>query len=135
VVTDKPGLVYLDASALVKLAVAEAETAALRAFLADRPHRATSILARVEVARALGRVGVDQQARLEAVLEGLVVVGLADEIVARAGRVGPPALRTLDAIHLATALELGADLAAFVTYDGRLADSARALGIAVAAPA
>lgn len=133
--TAEPGVVYLDASALVKQVVAEAESAALRTYLTHRPHRATSVLARVEVVRALGRVGVDQQARLEAVFKGVVVVGLGEEIVSRAGRVGPPALRTLDAIHLATALELGADLAAFVTYDARLADSARALGIPVAAPA
>ena len=132
--TDEPGLVYMDASALVKLVVGEAQTAALRTYLTHRPHRVTSVLARVEVARALGRIGVDQEARLEAVLEGLIVVELADDIVARAGRVGPPTLRTLDAIHMATALELGADLIALVTYDGRLADSARALGISVAAP-
>jgi uncharacterized protein len=135
VVTDESGLVYLDASALVKLVVAETETAALRTYLAIRPALATSVLARVEVARALRRVGVDQEARLEAVFEGLIVVELADDIVTRAGRVGPPTLRTLDAVHVATALELGADLLAFVTYDTRLADSARALGIAVAAPA
>lgn len=133
--TDEPGLVYLDASALVKLVVAEVETAALQTYLMHRPHRATSVLARVEVARALRRVGVDRQARLEAVLEGLIVVDLAAGVVARAARVGPAALNTLDAIHIATALELGAELDAFVTYDARLADSARALGIAVAAPA
>ena len=133
--TDEPGLVYLDASALVKLVVAEAETTALRTYLTHRPHRVTSILARVEVARALGRVGVDQQSRSEAIFEGLIVVELAAEIVTRAARVGPAALRTLDAIHVATALALGVDLVAFVTYDARLADSARALSIAVAAPA
>lgn len=132
---DEPGLVYLDASALVKLVVAEAETAALRTYLTHRPRRTTSILARVEVARALGRAGVDQRAQLEAVFEGLIVVELADDIVAGAGRVGPATLRTLDAIHVATALELGAHLVAFVTYDARLADSARAIGMAVAAPA
>ena len=93
------------------------------------------MIARVEVARALGRVGVDLQDRLEAVLDGLTVVTLADEIVARAVRVGPPTLRTLDAIHLATVLALGPDLTALVTYDARQADAARALGIAVATPA
>ena len=104
--TEVPGVVYLDASALVKLVVEEAETAALLAYLAARPDRVTSILARVEVVRALRRASVDQQARLEAVIEALTIVGLGDAIVVRAGRVGPPALRTLDAIHLATALEL-----------------------------
>ena len=133
--TGGPGMVYLDSSALMKLVVEEAETAALLAYLADQPDPVTSILAPVEVARALRRAGVDQQARLEAMVEALTLIGLGDDIVVRAGRVGPPALRTLDAIHLATALELGADLAAFVTYDARLADSARALGIPVAAPA
>ena len=78
---------------------------------------------------------MDLQDRLEAVLEGLAVVALADEIVARAARVGPPMLRTLDAIHLATGFALGPDLTALVTYDARQADAARALGIAVATPA
>jgi len=133
-VTHEPGLVYLDASALVKLVVGEAESAALLAYLSERPHRATSVIARVEVARALNRVSVDLQDRLEAVLEGLTVVTLADEIVARATRIGPSTLRTLDAIHLATGLALGPDLTALVTYDARQADAARGLGIAVASP-
>ena len=133
--TTEPGVLYLDASALVKLVVEEVETAALLTYLAARPDRVTSFVARVEVARALGRVGVVQQDRLDAVIEALTLVGLRDDIVVRAGRVGPPALRTLDAIHLATALELGADLGAFVTYDGRLAEAAALHGVEVIAPA
>lgn len=83
----------------------------------------------------VGSRGVDLQDRLEALLEGLTVVALADEIVARAVRVGSSTLRTLDAIHLATGLALGPDLTALVTYDAGQADAARALGIAVATPA
>ena len=75
--TEVPRVVYLDASALAKLVVEEAETAALQAYLADRPERVTSILARVEVARALRRAGADRQARLEAVIEALTLIGLA----------------------------------------------------------
>ena len=97
--TDEPGLVYLDASALVKLVVAEAETAALRTYLADRPRRATSVLAQVEVARALESRGHGRQAQLRPCSTGWWSSDSATSIVARAGRVGPPALRTLDAIH------------------------------------
>ncbi len=69
-----------------------------------------------------------------AFLDDLVIVALDRTIVSRAASLAPPGLRTLDAIHLATALELGRELEAFVTYDTRQGEAARSIGLRVAAP-
>lgn len=126
--------VYLDASALVKLVIAEPESPALIAYLASRPDRATSVISRIETMRAVARRGPTVP-QLERVLERLVLIDLDAAVVARAAELEPPSVRTLDAIHLASALELREDLAGFVTYDSRLADAARAIGIEAVAPA
>ena len=126
--------VYLDASALVKLVVPEEETDALAAFLAQRPSQATSVIALVEVRRAAARRPGVAAERVEDVLGRISAIGLDRTTVSAAGAIGPPALRTLDAIHLASAAALGDDLEAFVTYDRRLADAARVLGIPDVAP-
>ena len=129
---------YLDASALVKLATPEAETDALRAVLDTFDARLTNRVATVEVARALLRRGVATSALAAEVSEaflGLAITELDAAIAESAGRLEPPALRSLDAIHLASALALGDELAAFVTYDARLAEAARAAGLQVIAPA
>ncbi len=126
--------VYLDSSALVKLLVREKETTAIRAYVAARPSWASSILASVEVMRAVQRRAPDRLAEMEDALSGMTVIACDRRIALAAGRVPPPSLRSLDAIHLASALELGSDLEAVVTYDDRLADAARALGLPVVAP-
>ena len=129
---------YLDASALVKLATSEAETDALRAELDTWEVRVTSRLATVEVARALRRRGAASAELGDTVahaFSGLAIVELDAAIVEPAGRIDPPTLRSLDAIHLASALALGSELGAVVTYDTRLADAARAAGLEVVAPA
>ena len=129
---------YLDASALVKLATPEAETDALRAELGTYDGRLTSRLATVEVARALRRRGTASAELADAVAEaftGLAIVELDEAIAEPAGRMDPATLRSLDAIHLASALALGSELGAVVTYDTRLADAARAAGLEVIAPA
>jgi predicted nucleic acid-binding protein len=126
--------VYLDSSALVKLIVPEAETGALLAYLADHPRQVTSRLAHVEVARAAARLGLAEAPRVDAVLAQVSVSELDAEVAALAARVGPVALRTLDAIHLATALRLAGVLATVVTYDARQAEAAGSLGLVVAAP-
>jgi len=128
-----PSSVYLDASALVKLVVDEHESIAVRSFIEGWPSLLTSRIAVVEVARAVARRGAPAELTTAALIP-VVVVDVTEAIVARASAVGPPGLRTLDAIHLASALELGEDLAALVTYDGRLAEAARALGVPVVAP-
>ena len=126
--------VYLDASALAKLVAPEEETDALAAFLAQHPSQATSVIGLVEVRRAAARRPGVARARVEDVLGRISAIGLDRTTVAAAGSTGPPALRTLDAIHLACAAALGDDLEAFVTYDRHLADAARVLGMPDVAP-
>ncbi len=127
-------MVYLDASAIVRIIADEPGRAATVAFLRDHETRVTSVVSTVEVPRAVARKRADAVLAAEAFLTDLVVVGLVSGIVSRAATLTPPALRTLDAIHLATALELGRELDAFVTYDTRLGDAARSMGLPVAAP-
>jgi predicted nucleic acid-binding protein len=126
--------VYLDASALVKLVAPEKETDALAAFLALHRSQATSVIGLVEVRRAAARRPGVTRERVEDVLRRVTAIGLDLATVAAAGSVGPVAIRTLDAIHLASAAALGDDLEAFVTYDRRLADAARVLGMLDVAP-
>ena len=79
--------------------------------------------------RASGRV-----ARAREVLEGVALVPIDDGILRGAADLAPVGLRTLDAIHVATALSLKEDVASLVTYDGRLAEAATTAGIHVVAP-
>ncbi len=128
------GVVYLDSSALVKLVAEEEELAALAGFLGVQPRLASSVLARVEVARALLRVDATSTGRLESVLAAVAFIDLSPQIVHRAAAMLPPQLRSLDAMHLASAWELGTDLVSFVTYDRRMAEAARAAGMHVDSP-
>ena len=125
---------YLDSSALVKLAIQEPESAALRRYLRRRRPLVSSALATTEVVRALLPLGEAAVRAGREVLAGIELVRINDRILGSAGRLLPPELRTLDAIHLATAGQLGADLAQVVTYDGRMAAAAAAMGLSVAAP-
>ena len=126
---------YLDSSAAVKLVVREAESDALGAWLGSEPIVASSALVRTETLRAVRRaepLGMDQA---RAILARFVVHDIDDDILESAVRLDPLVLRSLDAIHLATALRLGSELEAIVTYDRRMIDGARALGLPVASPA
>lgn len=125
---------YLDSSAIVKLAVAEPESAALRRYLRRRRPLVSSALAKAEVARALLPLGEPAVRRGHEVLARLELIRISDRVLAVAGSLAPPELRTLDAIHLATARLLGSDLARFVTYDERLRAAATASSCPVAAP-
>ena len=125
---------YLDSSAIVKLAVAEPESAALRRYLRRRRSLVSSALARTEVARALLPLGEPAVRRGQEVLARLELIRVSDRILAAAGALLPPELRTLDAIHLATARQLGADLARLITYDARLRAAAVATSCPVSAP-
>jgi uncharacterized protein len=128
-------VVYLDSSAIVKLIVSERGSKELRAYLRPRPSRIASRIVDVEVRRAASRVaGLDVEERLHEVLARLARVELDEELAAVAGRLTPTGLRTLDAIHLASAMAIGGQLEAIVTYDQRLADAAAWLGIAVVSP-
>lgn len=131
--TSAEGL-YLDASALVKLVVPEEETEALTAFVDQQIVGTSSSLARVEVMRAVRRHGADAVATGRALLAQLDLVQLDDELLDLAAEIDLP-LRSLDAIHVASALELGDTLRAFVTYDAQMTRAAEALGLPVVAPA
>ncbi|MCB0880291.1 MAG: type II toxin-antitoxin system VapC family toxin [Thermoleophilia bacterium] len=126
---------YLDASALVKLAVLEQESSELRRSLESLGDvaLATSMVGRVELERVGKRLAVEPQL-VEELVDRLVLVGFDVAVAAVAGLVEPPALRTLDAIHLATARALGTTLDVMYCYDRRLADAARAVGIDVRSP-
>ena len=125
---------YLDSSAIVKLAVAEPESAALRRYLRRRRSLVSSALAKTEVARALLPFGEPAVQRGHDVLDRLELIRVSDRILTASGSLAPAELRTLDAIHLATAQQLGGDLARVVTYDERLRAAAAATGCPVAAP-
>ena len=126
--------VHLDASALVKLIAPEVESAAMAAFVTEHRSQSTSVVGLVEVRlAALRRPGV-ADARVEDVLGRVVGIAFEPSIMSAAATIGPATLRTLDAIHLASAAALGSDLEAFVTYDRRLAETARALGMPVVSP-
>ena len=125
---------YLDSSAIVKLAVREAESLALRRYLRRREPFVSSALARTEVLRALLPAGDEAVARGRIVLQRLNLVRVNDRILNAAGALRPPELRSLDAIHLATAHQLGEELHALVTYDDRMATAARQLRFRIAQP-
>jgi predicted nucleic acid-binding protein len=129
-------LLYLDSSAIVKLVLPEPETEALFRLLGGYPERVTSALARVEVLRAVSRVGEDEPVlrRAEEVLDRLGLIRIDTKVLKAAARLEPRNLRSLDAIHLATALSLGDQLAGIAAYDIRLAEAAEAGGIDVLAP-
>jgi uncharacterized protein len=125
---------YLDSSAIVKLVIAEPESAALRRYLRRRRPLVSSALARAEVGRALLPLGEQALRHGQQVLARLELIRISDRILAAAGQLSPAELRTLEAIHLVTAQQLGSDLARIVTYDGRLHAAAQTVGCPVAVP-
>jgi len=130
-----PDLVYLDASAIVKLVVEEAESRALRTALRGREQRVSSALALVEVHLAAGRqASAPTPARVDAVLAGITLIPIDHPTLESAARLGRTGLRTPDAMHLATAYSLGGDLDALIAYDERLLAAARDLGLPVEEP-
>lgn len=125
---------YLDSSAIVKLAVREAESVALRRFLRRRRPLVSSALARTEVLRALLPAGDEAVGAGRKVLTRLDLVRVNNRVLDKAATLRPVEIRSLDAIHLATAGQLGEDLGALVTYDERMAEAAKHLGCRVVAP-
>ena len=130
-------MLYLDSSALVKLVVAEPESAALLNLLRTSPIRVSSTLSLAEVPRALRRAGFSSGARRRArnVLARVNLVDVDRRVLSGAAALDPAELGTLDAIHLATALSIREDLLAVVTYDRRLTAAAQRAQLEVLAPA
>ena len=116
------------------LAVDTRKAVALLAYLAARPSQATSVVGLLEVRRAADRRPGVSPERVDAVLSRVTAIALDPGVVKLAGGIGPPSLRTLDAIHLASAVVLAEELDAIVTYDVRLAEAAAARGLPTASP-
>jgi predicted nucleic acid-binding protein len=126
---------YLDTSALVKVVVHEPETSALGEWLYRNDDAlVTCDLARAELVRATRRRHPDHVVRARQLLDALVLTRVTPTMFDQAGRLDPMDLSTLDAVHLAAALDLGDDLVGFVTYDDRLGAAAEANGVTVVAP-
>jgi predicted nucleic acid-binding protein len=123
--------VYLDASAIAKLVIAEPESNALR----DRVQGHGLISSRVAVIEVLKAVArANPAADAQPILARLSFVELDAELARLAGTTGEPSLRALDAIHVASALRLGPEIDAVITYDDRQAAAATSAGLRVEAP-
>jgi predicted nucleic acid-binding protein len=130
-------MIYLDSAAVVKLVHAEAESAALRGWLDERAETGwiSSVLTEIESSRALARYAPGAVSRLPAVLDQIDLIGLDPPIRILAQTARPATVRSLNAIHLGTALHLGSALTSFVTYDKRLLDAAMSAGLPAGSPA
>jgi predicted nucleic acid-binding protein len=129
-------MIYLDTSAIVKLVAAEKESPALIEWLNRRPDEdlATSAIGHIELIRAAARSGSDAAARARDVASTIDTLVLTDTIAAAAAAIPPAELRTLDAIHLATAHTHRRVLAALCAYDRRLLDAAESQGLPIVSP-
>jgi predicted nucleic acid-binding protein len=135
VVKRRTGRFYLDASALVKLVITEAESSALHGYLGGSSGIFSSRIGEVEVRRVVGRQReVDAHDRVESLMRRIELLELDADVARRAAALGPVTLRSLDAIHLASALAIAPELDAVIVYDVRLADAARLAGLPVVAP-
>jgi predicted nucleic acid-binding protein len=124
---------YLDTSAFIKLVRSEPESIALRRELAGRELLSSALLV-VEARRVARRYGEIASRRARAGLSTITLLPLDRMVLDAAADLDPAELRSLDALHLATALSIGEDLARLYCYDTRLADAARAVGIEVSQP-
>jgi len=126
-------LAYVDTSAFVKLFRVERETGALRDDLGEAPLVSSALLG-VEARRAAARLGPDAVVVAGRLLQRVTLLALDDPVLEHAATLEPLALRSLDALHLATALSIGPPHLTLYTYDERLADAAGAHGFAVRTP-
>jgi hypothetical protein len=130
-------MIYLDSAAVIKLVHAEPESAALRNWLDERAEIQwiSSVLTEIESFRALARYAPQAASRLPAVLDQIDLIDLDQRIRMLAQTVTPATVRSLDAIHLGTALRFRSSLTSFMTYDKRLLDAAQGAGLPIGAPA
>lgn len=130
-------MIYIDTSAMTKLLVEEPESSALINWIQERSDEpfVTSALGRVELMRTAtrdGMPGIVERARH--LLDGLDILPITDKVIALAETVGPATLRSLDAIHLASAAQIRSELMAFVAYDARLLHGCRSIDLPTATP-
>lgn len=134
-------ILYVDTSALLKLLVREAESTSIERELLNWGKLATSVIAEVELPRAVARARteradavIDGSMVLQGVLASAAIVALSQGVIAAAREVKPVHVGALDAIHIASALSLGRQLAGVATYDKRMQEALMPLGIRVLAP-
>ncbi len=127
-------LAYADASALVKLILPDSDSAAMHRWYVEAERLITSRAGIIETERATRRRAYDEDQK-NLILRDVEILEVDADIGRVAASIEPPTVRTLDSIHVASALALGSELDAFVTYDDRLADAARAAGLPVVRPA
>jgi uncharacterized protein len=130
-------VIYIDTSALVKLVWQEPESAALEHYLTSRAgdHLVSSALLAIETRRTVFREDPRLLPRADLLLTRVGQVAMSDPIVESASRLPDPALRTLNAIHLATALLLGGEVNVMISYDKRLCAAAKAHAVGTVSPA
>jgi len=136
-----PAILYVDTSALLKLLVREAESAAIERELLTWSELATSVITEVELPRAVARARkerpdavIDGSVVLQGVLASAAIIPLSESAVAASCKVKPVHIGALDAIHIASALALDRQLAGVATYDKRMQDALVPLGVRVIAP-
>lgn len=125
---------YIDSSAIVKLVARESESSALRRFVRRGGPLVASALVRTEVNRALLGLGERFHRRAADILRRIDLVRVSDQVLDAAGLLRPTKLRSLDAIHLATAGLFDDTLSGLITYDGRMAGAAQSYGWTVSSP-
>ncbi|HVD53516.1 MAG TPA: type II toxin-antitoxin system VapC family toxin [Propionibacteriaceae bacterium] len=129
-------MIYLDSSALLKLLVEERESAALAEWISERSAtpKVSSELAKLEVVRAARRLDSRVVPPARAVVSQLDLIPWSSSLIEEAADAGDPTLRSLDAIHLVSALSIREALTAFVAYDPRLIGAAQAAGLTAESP-
>ena len=127
-------MIYVDTSALLKLLWVEQGSAEMADFVADRTDLTSSSLVVVEMRRGTARADSSALPRADVLLTRVALVAVSDAVLESASRLPDPRLRSLDAIHLATALMLVEELEVLLSYDDRLLDAAAAHDLPVAAP-
>lgn len=127
---------YLDTSGLAKLFPHESEGPALKAYLDESEFTlVSSESAEVELIRTVAKTEIEWIQRARDFLRGMVLLPITTSVRIRAGELFPGRTRTLDAVHLATVLEIRTDLAGLLTYDNRMAELANEAGIVTLNPA
>lgn len=127
--------IYMDTSALVKLVIAEPESDALEEHLETSGcQMTTSLVSEVELTRAVNRIDESMHRQVGHLLSRQVVLPMSESIRNRASYLQPLGIRSLDAIHIATAVEIQPNLVSVVSYDNRLLEAARSFGLQVSSP-
>lgn len=130
-------MIYLDTSAFLKTVLDESESEALQAYLDEHPSAplVSSKLLAVESRRGVLRQLPDRMPRLDATIADVTLIAVSDAVIESASRLPDPMLRSLDAIHLATALLIREDVDVLLSYDDRLTTAAASHGLKTASPA